>query len=52
MLFLKKIFVNNISIEKNIKNLKDSEKKIPEIKEIIKFISANLKRGICKYVNE
>ena len=48
----KKIFVNNISIEKNIKNLKDSEKKIPEIKEIIKFISANLKRGICKYVNE
>ena len=48
----KKIFNNNFTIEKNIKTISVSEKKIIEIKEIITFISANLKRGICKYSND
>ena len=48
----KKIFNNTSTIEKNIKTLSVSEKKIIEIKEIITFISANLKRGICKYSND
>ena len=51
-LAFKKIFNNNSTIEKNIKTLTSSEKKILEIKEIINFISTNLKRGICKYSND
>ena len=51
-LIFKKIFNSNFDIEKNISNLSLSEKKIPEIKDIIKFINLNLKRGICRYIND
>lgn len=48
----KKIFNNSNSIEKNIQDIDDEEKSIIEIKEIIDFISLNLKRGICRYKND
>ncbi len=48
----KKIFLKENSIEQNIKLLNDKEKSIVEVKEIINFISSNLKRGICRYSNE
>ncbi len=51
-LIFKKIFMNNSSIELNIKNLAENEKKINEIKEIIDFINLNSKRGISRYINE
>ena len=47
----KKIFNADKSIENNIKNLKDEEIKILEIKDIITFIESNLKRGIASYKN-
>ena len=47
----KKIFNASNTIEKNIDNLDDKEKSIDEVKEIINFISLNLKRGICRYIN-
>ena len=48
----KKIFEKSKSIEKNIDDINDEQKSIIEIKEIIEFISLNLKRGICRYINE
>ena len=51
-IIFKKIFHKEDIIENNITNLDDNEKKLKEIKEIIDFISSNLKRGICKYINE
>ena len=48
----KKIFEKSNSIEKNIKDINDEEKSIVEINEIIDFISLNMKRGICRYINE
>ena len=47
----KKIFNASNTIEKNIDNLDDKEKSLDEVKEIINFISLNLKRGICRYIN-
>ena len=48
----KKIFDNDNNIEKNIEILSIEEKKIIQINDIINFIKLNLKRGICKYINE
>ena len=48
----RKIFCESNSLEKNIKNLNQEEKSILEIAEILDFISLNLKRGICRYVND
>ena len=48
----KKIFCEPDSLEKNIKNLNQEEKSILEVTEILDFISLNLKRGICRYVND
>jgi len=48
----KKIFHSKNSLEKNISQLKEDEKSITEIKEIISFISLNLKRGICRYIDD
>ena len=48
----KKIFCESDSLEKNIKNLNQEEKSILEVAEILDFISLNLKRGICRYVND
>ena len=48
----KKIFCEQNSLEKNIKNLNQEEKSILEVAEILDFISLNLKRGICRYVND
>ncbi|SVB17116.1 uncharacterized protein METZ01_LOCUS169970, partial [marine metagenome] len=48
----KKIFWKSHSLEKNIKNLNQEEKSILEVAEILDFISLNLKRGICRYVND
>ena len=48
----RKIFYEPNSLEKNIKNLDQEEKSILEIAEILDFISLNLKRGICRYVND
>ena len=45
-------FVFDFDFEKNIKNLNQEEKSILEITEILDFISLNLKRGICRYVND
>ena len=47
-----KIFCEPDSLEKNIKNLNQEEKSILEVTEILDFISLNLKRGICRYVND
>ena len=47
-----KIFNNKNSIEKNILNISTKEKSIIEVKEILDFVSLNLKRGICRYNNE
>ncbi len=47
-----KIFCKPDSLEKNIKNLNQKEKSILEVAEILDFISLNLKRGICRYVND
>jgi len=46
------IFNNENTIKKNIQKLSLEEKEIIEIKEIINFISLNLKRGICKFIND
>ena len=51
-LIIKKIFNQKNNIDSNILRLKDSEKKIIEVKEIIKFIQLNFKRGIAKYIDE
>ncbi len=48
----RKIFSEQNSIDTNIKNLNQKEKSIIEIAEILNFISLNLKRGICRYVND
>ena len=48
----KKIFNQSNSIDKNISELTIDEKSILEVKEIIDFINCNLKRGICKYIND
>ena len=48
----KKIFNKNNSIDRNISDLTVEEKSILEVKEIIDFINCNLKRGICKYIND
>ena len=48
----RKIFCEPDSLEKNIKNLNQEEKSILEVTEILDFISLNLKRGICRYVND
>jgi UDP-N-acetylglucosamine acyltransferase len=47
-----KIFCKPDSLEKNIKNLNQKEKSILEVAEILDFISLNLKRGFCRYVND
>ena len=49
---VKKIFDKSESLEENIKNLSNEEKSITEVHEIIEFISSNLKRGICRYIDE
>ena len=46
------IFPSGSSLENNIKNLNQEEKSILEVAEILDFISLNLKRGICRYVND
>jgi len=48
----KKIFSSNFTILENIENLKEEEKNIDQIKEIISFINSNYKRGICKYIDD
>ena len=48
----RKIFCEPDSLEKNIENLNQEEKSILEVAEILDFISLNLKRGICRYVND
>lgn len=48
----KKIFNNNHDIKKNINELTPTEKKLPEINDMISFINQNLKRGICRYIND
>ena len=48
----KKIFNINDNITVNINKLSDSELNIVEISEIISFIKLNMKRGICKYIND
>ena len=48
----KKIFYNNDNIIDNINKLSQSELEIKEIFEIVSFIKLNMKRGICKYINE
>ena len=48
----RKIFCKSDSLESNINNLSNDEKSILEVSEIIEFISLNLKRGICRYVND
>jgi UDP-N-acetylglucosamine acyltransferase len=48
----KKIFNKSHSIDKNISELTVDEKSILEVKEIIDFINCNLKRGICRYIND
>ena len=48
----RKIFCEQNSLEKNIENLNQEEKSILEVAEILDFISLNLKRGICRYVND
>ena len=42
-----KIFNKQYPIIKNIEKLNEEEKSITEVKEIIEFITHNLKRGIC-----
>ena len=48
----KKIFDKSNSIEKNIQELNREDKSITEVRDIIDFISLNLKRGICRYIND
>ena len=48
----KKIFNKNNLVDKNISDLTVDEKSILEVNEIIDFINCNLKRGICKYIND
>ncbi len=51
-LFLKDIFDQKNSIEKNLKNLNKDYEKIEEIQEIIEFIKKSNKRGIATLINE
>jgi len=46
------IFDESSTVEKNIDKLEEEDKKIVEIREIIEFILLNLKRGICRYVDD
>ena len=48
----RKIFCETDSLEKNIERLKQEEKSILEVRDILDFISLNLKRGICRYIND
>jgi len=48
----KKIFYKLGSLENNIKNLNQKEKSILEVAEIVEFIALNLKRGICRYIDD
>ena len=48
---LQKIFSKKDTIVNNINNLNKKEKQLIEIKEIIKFITYNSKRGICNLDN-
>ena len=41
------IFNKQNTIMKNIEKLSNEEKSIIEVKDIIEFISENIKRGIC-----
>ena len=51
-LFLKDIFDQKNSIEKNLQNLNKDYEKNEEIQEIIKFINKSNKRGIASLINE
>ena len=51
-LFLKDIFDQKNSIEKNLQNLNKDYEKIEEIQEIIEFIKKSNKRGIATLINE
>ena len=51
-LIFKKIFNQNNSIEINIKKLSNIEKNYKEIRDIIRFINSNLKRGISRFYND
>ena len=46
------IFNHSKTLNLNINNLTNEQKKITEINEIIQFIMLNLKRGICRYKND
>ena len=48
---VKLIFDKNNSIDKNIMKLTNDFIKITEIDEIINFIKASQKRGLCRYIN-
>jgi len=48
----KKIFNSNFTILENIDKLKNEERNVNQIKEIINFINSNYKRGICKYIDD
>ena len=48
----KKIFNKDNNIEKNIDLLTDEEKNIQQINDMINFIKLNLKRGLCKYIDD
>ena len=48
----KKIFDKSYSIDKNISMIDKDLLLIAEIKEIVDFISLNLKRGLCRYKDD
>ena len=48
----KKIFDSKNNILENINSLNDNELSIIEIKEMIKFINSNFKRGLSRYIDE
>ncbi len=48
----KKIFNKDNNIEQNIDLLTDEEKNIQQINDMINFIKLNLKRGLCKYIDD
>jgi len=49
---IKLIFERTNPVEINIKKLPKNIKKIPEISEIIEFITIYQKRGLCRYIND